>query len=104
MTKKPKNSTTNFFGKRGYLTRPEFREKLRKASPFTPGFGGMIKERERIKLEKKLFSKKYGHFVEKKDYSKVLDDLRKEKYSAKTYQKKREIERDINFLKRLGNL
>jgi len=104
IAEKTPNSKADFFGKRGYLTRSEFRERLQKASPFTKGFSGMMKRKERIKLEKEVFGKRYGHFIERRDYSKAIKDLRRAKAKAKTDTEKRKIRRNIRFLKDLGGL
>jgi len=98
-----KNTKSDFFGKRDFLTRSEFREKLKKASPFTKGFSGLMKEKEREKLEKEIFGKKYGHFIDRKDYARALKDLQKIKARAKTDKEKRKISRNIQFLKDLNS-
>jgi len=104
MDKKSKNSKKDFFGKRGYLTRAELRGKLRKASPFVRGFSGMMKKKERVRIEKEVLGRKYGHFIDKKDSSEALKELRKAKWKAKTRSEKRKIKRDIRLFKDLTGL
>ncbi|MBZ9572337.1 hypothetical protein KJA15_03335 [Patescibacteria group bacterium] len=101
MKKKPKE---NFFGKRGYLSRRKFRERLRRASPFIPGSGGkLFRKKERVAMEKEIF-RKYGHYIEKKEYKKALKDLKEAKQKTKTFNEKLKIDRKIRFLKKLGEI
>lgn len=98
----PKPDTSIFRGK-PHLTRGEMRERLRKATPFIRGPGRkMYSREERVKMEKELFGPKYGQYIERKEYRKVLKDLGKAKWRAPTETKRFEIERKIRYLKDLS--
>ncbi|KPJ71721.1 hypothetical protein AMJ50_01140 [Parcubacteria bacterium DG_74_3] len=101
-TPSPKPDTSIFRGKT-HLTREEMRERLRKATPFIPGPGRkMYSREERVKMEKELFGPKYGQYIERKEYGKVLKDLEKAKWRAPTETERFAIERKIRYLKDLS--
>ena len=101
--KKEEKKDTSIFGGKPYLTRSELREKLRKAEPFIPGAGEeIIPQRERVKIEKELFAKNYGSYVDKGEFKKAIKKLEKEKFQAKTGTDKLSLDRKIRYLKKLG--
>ncbi len=89
------------FEKKREISRGEFREKLRKASPVIPGGGGMFSELERVKMEKEIFGEKYGSHISNEDYTKALREMETAQNGAKTDTEKIQIERKIRFLKEL---
>ena len=94
---------TSIFGGKSSLSRRELREGLRKSSPYIPGTAGrMFGRQERVEFEKEVFGKKYGQEIGKKDYSKGIKALQKERYGAKTQPERLKIERRIKYLKGLG--
>jgi len=88
---------TSGFGGKPYLRREEFREWLRKPEQFpilkTPSH-------ERAKLEKELFGREYGYYIEKREAEKVLKRLEKEKFKAPTSFEKTKVEKKIRLIKR----
>ncbi len=89
------------FFKRGGITRPKFREMLRKSSSVIPGSGGkMYSRQERIEMEKKIFpSKRFGSDISDRETEKRFKELRKEAHNADTQEKRTAINRNIRFLK-----
>lgn len=90
----------SIFNKKREISRPKFREILRKSSPFIPGSGGkMYSMSERIKMEKELFprSRFKGHISEM-EIKRRLRELRMEKYRTKTKKEKLNINGKIKFL------
>ena len=107
MSKNPKKGEKGqpregFFGGKGYLSRSELREKLRKASPRIPGSTKWFTREERAALEKEIFGKGYGEYINRQEYQRRLQELNREKFRAKTTQEKTNIDRKIRFLKKLG--
>lgn len=104
MSKNPKETPKeSFFGKRGYLSREELRERLRKASPQIPGSAKWYTREQRTKMEKEDFGKEYGTYITRQEYQKRLQELKREKFKVKTDQEKMDIDRKIRYLKKLGD-
>lgn len=106
----PQKKDTSIFQGKPYLKRGEFRQKLRKASPFIPGAGGKIyKQAERVKIEKEVFQPgkwwkggKFGHaYVTEKEFVGAIKGLEKKKFWVKTGAEKLDIDRKIRYLKGL---
>jgi hypothetical protein len=96
-----KSGNKNFFGSKGYLTRLELRERLRKAPPEIPGTRKRYNTRERIMLEKELFGNHYGRYINREEYKRRLDLLKREKYKTQKIGEKMDLERKIKYLESL---
>ena len=94
----------SLFEKKEYLTRSQFRERLRGASPKIPGSSKMFSRKERVKLEKDVFGKKYGQIIDKGEFKRKLRELRHEKFVAKTGAEKTQIDRKIRYLEKLSDI
>jgi len=82
------------WGSKGHLTRSELRQKLRSQQLFKHG----LKEKERIELEKKIFSQqKYGNYITKQKMTQAIKDLKREQF--KNPKEKWNIEKQIKTLK-----
>lgn len=92
----------SLFDKKAHITRSQFRERLRKASPNVPGSSMTFSRQERAKLEKEVFGKKYGQMIDKGEFKRKLRELRHEKFIAKTGAEKTNIDRKIRYLRKLG--
>ena len=86
------------------MKRNQFREKLRKASPFVPGTSKIISRSERVKMEKDLFGKSYGSFIDKREFNKEIKRLEKQKYQSKQSSEKINLDSKIRYLKKLGGI
>lgn len=95
----------SLFEKKEQLTRGELRQALRKASPFIPGSGRRtFSRRERVKMEREVFGKRYGAYITREDYGKALGKLRVKKSQAKTGKERLDIDRRIRFLRKMGGI
>lgn len=92
------------FNKKQHITRSELREILRKASSYIPGSSRMFSREERVKLEKEVFGKKYGEFIDKGEFKRKLLELRHQKFIAKTSAEKTKIDRQIRYLEKLSGI
>ena len=90
----------SIFNKKREITRPEFRQLLRKSSPYIPGAGGRSYSlQERIKMEKEIFpSSRFSSHISEIEVKRRLRELRTAKYRAKTGAEKINIDRKIRFL------
>ncbi len=102
--KQEENPVESFFGKKKFVTRPEFRQKFRKGPRKFLGMRKPFSEKERVNLEQELFEKEeYGSLIDKKDVKKRLWKLKKEYYKAGTIKEKLEIKRRTDYLRqRIG--
>jgi IS1 family transposase len=91
----------NFFGDKGYLTRLELRQRLRKAPSEIPGTTKRYNTRERVMLEKELFGNHYGRYINREEYKSRLDLLKREKYTIQKIGEKMALERKIKYLESL---
>lgn len=91
----------SIFDKKKEISRPKFREILRKASPRIPGAGGRTYSwRERVKMEKEIFPReRFKSHISEIECKRRLRELRRERYGAKTREEKLNIDRKIRFLK-----
>ena len=82
------------------ITRPEFREILKKSSPYIPGAGGMMYSlQKRMKMEKEIFpSSRFSSHISEIEVKRRLRELRTQRHRAKTKQEKIETDRKIRFL------
>ncbi len=91
----------SIFDKKREVSRPEFREKLRKSSPYIPGAGGKTYSwRERVKMEKEVFPReRFKSHISEIEVKKRMRELRTERYKAKTREEKLKVDRKLKFLK-----
>ncbi len=90
------------FGKKDSISRIEMRSAFRKTPITKVGTGGKkYTQKERMALEKEVFSGKYGGEISKKDYNSALEKMRRTK-SEKSYSERMEIQRKIDSLKKFG--
>lgn len=94
-------STQDFFGKKGYVSRIELRQKLRKAPSKFSGSGKRYTKQERVKVEKEMFGNRYGRYITGAEYKDKIRRLEKERYRTKKSSEKIEINKKIKFLKNL---
>lgn len=90
------------FDKKESVSRGEFRSALRRTSRPIPRTGGKkYARRERAGFEKELFAPKYGRQISKREYRTVLEKMRRRKFGKSTAERM-EIQRKIDFLKKIG--
>ena len=92
----------DFFGKKGYVSRLELRQKLRKAPSRFPNSARRYTRQEREALEKKFDIKKYGPNINRKDVNRLIKGLEKKKVWT-NWQERKKINNDIDYLKKLGD-
>ncbi len=97
-----KDLIMGIFKNKKELSRTALRKAFRKASPYIPGAGGKTySQKERTELEKKLFGSKYGSYLTKAEYKKKIQELKGQKYRAKTSAEKLKIDRQTRYLESL---
>ena len=94
--------TQDFFGKKGYVTRVELRQKLRQAPPKFPDSAKRYTRQEREAFEKKFDFKKYGPNIDRKDVKGLIRGLEKERMGV-NWGERRKIHNDIDYLRKLGD-
>ncbi len=94
----------SIFNKKQHSTRSQLRQSLRKASPNIPGSSRMFSREERVKLEKQVFGKKYGQFIDKGEVRRKLLELRHEEFLAKTSVEKTKISRQKRYLEKVTGI
>lgn len=97
----PKKDSTNLFIGGKQEKRSKLRELLKKSPGNIPGGGGQFLKEERIKMEKKLFPKKYGEFISEKDNRKMMKEFKKDIFNTKNFQEKKTKEREYRFWKKI---
>ncbi|PIU46963.1 hypothetical protein COS93_01235 [bacterium (Candidatus Gribaldobacteria) CG07_land_8_20_14_0_80_33_18] len=88
----------NFFTQKGYLSRPELRQK------FSKSFDPRIPKQERVKMGQELFGREAGSYITKGEYKKTIKKLGAEKSKAKTSEELTEIKRKTSYLKRISGM
>lgn len=99
---KPIKEDKSIFGGKSYISSKDLARKIKKASPFIPGAGGaMYNKQQRDEIAKEI-GNKVGSYFEKKNFEdiKLFRQLNKEKYNARTGKEKLDIDRKIRFLER----
>lgn len=97
----------SLFGKKEQISRRDFRKKLRGSSSRIPSksswtsSGETYNKKERVEIEKDVFDKKYGSYISKSEYKKVIQELEGKKYEAKSSKEKFKIDRKIRYLEKL---
>jgi len=93
------------FDKKKEYPRRELRDTFRRDSGIIPRTGGKkYYEAERKGMVDKTFSKKYGSQNCKNYYRGAIRDLGAAKRQAKTFRERREIDKRIGYLKRMGGI
>lgn len=70
-----------------------------------PKTGGQKFSRgEREKLEKDVFGQKYGSQISKNDYRGAVKELRNAENKAQDPKQKGELDKKINYLRRIGGI
>jgi len=96
---KPKS----LFEEKEAISRPEFREILRKAPSQIPGAGGrMYSWQERVNMEKELFPyERFSSHISEIEVKRRLRELRSERHKAETGEERLNIDRKIRFLEKV---
>jgi len=93
------------FEKREQITRKEFRTTFRKANPILPGTGQkLFSGVERLKMEEKLFGKKFDSSTSKEKFEKLIKEVGKEKLRAPIGPARETIDKKIRFLRKFGGI
>lgn len=93
------------FEKKSSFSRPEFKKSLERDSGIIPQTGGQKFSREqREKMEKEVFGLKYGSQISKNDYRNAVKELKDARDKTKDMGQKGELDKKINYLKRLGGM
>jgi hypothetical protein len=103
--KKPAPSVgpTQLFTDKKPLSRPGFRQILRKDSGKIPETMRKYSFKERESIEKNVFEyRKYGTHISGQDYKRVVGDLDKKRAISKSFVEKKQIKDRISYLKGLN--
>ncbi len=93
------------FDKKQSFSRQELKNVFRRDSGVIPKTGGRkFFEAQRTKLSQDSFSRKYGSEISKQDYRRAVRDLGMAKRKTTDRRQRREIERRVNYLKRVGGI
>lgn len=99
----PRNKNMGIFDKRKSIPRKELRGALGKHSGSIPGTGGRkYYQRERERMGREVFGRKYGGQISKNDYRRALRDLESKRAKTKTRREKIKIDEKIRYLRELG--
>ncbi len=79
----------------------EFKEILRRDRGNIPG-GGKFFEHERKKLFSEVFGSRYGSRISKDDFRRAISDLERKMKSTSSDIEKRNFQKKIDYLKRIG--
>lgn len=91
------------FDKKQSFSRQELKNVFRQDSGVIPKTGGRrFFEAQRTKISQESFSRKYGSDISKQDYRGAVRDLGMTKRRTTDRKERREIERKVNYLKRVG--
>lgn len=97
-----KPSSSPLFGSRRYVHRRELRKFLEKKAPERIKGVGKLTRKELITMEKEVFPKKqFGEYITLSEFKKVLRNLRKTRYRAKSAIQRQKIRTKIKFLENL---
>ena len=91
------------YDKKRSISRRGLKSTLRKDRGTIPGTGGRRYHRgERSKITGEIFGRKYGSQISKSDYRGAMRDLRSSERKAKTPTERRNINRKIDYLRKIG--
>lgn len=89
------------FGKKPYLTRKEFIQRLQKTPKVIPGIG-KISEEEKLEIPDMLYPKKeVGTFITPYEYKRGIRRLKKLVHRTPSLREKQELRKKIKFLQYL---
>lgn len=93
------------FEKRDSFSRPELRKSLGRDSGIIPKTGGQrFSYDQREKMGREVFGSKYGSQISSHDYKSAVRDLKNTKVKVEDPKQRAEIDKKINYLKRLGGI
>lgn len=93
------------FDKKSSFSRSELRGAFRKDTGIIPHTGGKkFYEKQRAEIASKSFSRRYGGQISKQDFRGAVRDIGMQKRDVKTFRERREIEKKVGYLKRMGGL
>lgn len=92
------------FEKRNSLSRGELRDSLRRDSGIIPKTGGQKFSQDERENLRNVFGSKYGGEISKDDFKSAVRDMERLKGSSQNPNEKRELERQIDYLKRVGGV
>jgi len=93
------------FEKREQISRKEFKESFRKANPIVPGTGRkLFSGVEKLKMEEKLFGRKFDSLASKEKFEKLVKEAGKEKFRAPMGPARETIDKKIRFLRKFGGV
>lgn len=89
------------FGSKPFLTRAHFRRQLKRTSGKVPG-GGVYSQRERVAIEKELFSReKFGEYITPYEISRRVRELKHDLFCSRKSAEKMVLRKQIKFLEKL---
>jgi len=93
------------FDKKQSFSRREIKETFRRDSGIIPKTGGKkFYEGQRLSMADKSFHRKYGSEISKQDFRDAVRDVAMAKNQARTFKERREIEKRVNYLKKIGGI
>lgn len=93
------------YEKRRSISRPALKRYLKREAPRRlPGTRIRITPSKRMKIEKEVFGKKYGHHITRQEFQKKIRHLEKEKHRTHTPTEMRDLRRRITYLKEIGGI
>jgi len=93
------------FDKKQSFSRSELKKEFRKDSGIIPHTGGKkFYEKQRAEMSDESFARKYGGQISKQDFRGAVRDVAMTKRDAKTFKERREVEKRVNYLKRMGGI
>jgi hypothetical protein len=93
------------FDKKSSFSRPELKNSLRRDTGIIPRTGGQrFRREERESLEKEVFGSKYGSQISKYDYRSAVKGLRDERAKTQDSVRRIDLDKKINYLKRIGGV
>ena len=66
--------------------------------------GKKFYEKQRLSMADKSFHRRYGSEISKQDFRNAVRDVAMTKRRAQTFRERREIEKKVNYLKKIGGI
>lgn len=92
------------FGKKFHLRLRELKGKSGESSLKVPRVHKLLQEKAREKVIERHFGSKRERFISKDEYKQTVNKLKKDLPWIRSYNKKQQVRRDLDFLKKLGKL
>ena len=93
------------FDKKRALSRPQLKKAFRESSGVIPRTGGKkFTRKEREKMTRDVFGRKYGSQISKRDFQTSVRELEKERGKTTDRKQQRELNKKIRYLRRLGGI